>query len=143
MRPINHKLLPIIDDLYDALRWIAQEARAVKLSGTNLPQGSRLREALDAFDKATIKADATNLPAGDVGFKGDLHNVELQTLCKVAVRALPLLCRLGDFIGNGPINPNRPDSLGERCDVIGDLRDALAALGVPEDEMAPTRKVTS
>jgi hypothetical protein len=36
-------------------------------------------------------------------------------------RALPLLIRLGDFIGNGPIDPTRAESLGERCDLIGDI----------------------
>lgn len=40
-------------------------------------------------------------------------------------RALPLLVKLGDFIGNGPIDPNRPASLGERCDLVGDIHDAL------------------
>lgn len=40
-------------------------------------------------------------------------------------RALPLLVQLGDFIGNGPINADRPDSLGTRCDLIADMRAAL------------------
>ena len=33
--------------MYDALRWVSQEARAVVMSGTQLPAGSRLREALE------------------------------------------------------------------------------------------------
>jgi hypothetical protein len=40
-------------------------------------------------------------------------------------RALPLLERLGDFIGNGEIDPQRPGSLGERCDLIGDIKSHL------------------
>jgi hypothetical protein len=43
-------------------------------------------------------------------------------------RALPFLVKLGDFIGNGPIDHNRPDgraSLGSRCDLIGDIREFL------------------
>lgn len=41
------------------------------------------------------------------------------------VRTLPLLVQLGDHIGNGPIDPDRMDSHGQRCDLIGDIRDAL------------------
>jgi len=41
--------------------------------------------------------------------------------------SIPMLVRLGDFIGNGPENPRRPDSLGERCDLIGDIKDLLNA----------------
>jgi hypothetical protein len=40
-------------------------------------------------------------------------------------RVLPLLERLGDFIGNGEIDPSRTASLGERCDLIGDIKDYL------------------
>lgn len=36
-------------------------------------------------------------------------------------RALPMLVRLGDHIGNGSIDPSRPGSLGTRCDLIGDI----------------------
>lgn len=43
-------------------------------------------------------------------------------------RALPLLVRLGDFIGNGDVDPTRPDSLGVRCDVIEDARALLARI---------------
>lgn len=46
-------------------------------------------------------------------------------------RALPLLCKLGDFIGNGPIDPGNPESLGERCDTILALHAALDAPAVP------------
>jgi hypothetical protein len=45
-------------------------------------------------------------------------------------RTIPLLVRLGDFIGNGALNTDRPSSLGERCDVIGDARALLTRLGV-------------
>jgi hypothetical protein len=38
-----------------------------------------------------------------------------------------MLCRLGDFIGNGELDSTRPDSLGARCDLIGDIRDLLVA----------------
>jgi hypothetical protein len=44
-------------------------------------------------------------------------------------RALPMLVRLGDFIGNGPIDPTRRDSLGERCDLIRDIRRSLEIAG--------------
>jgi hypothetical protein len=40
-------------------------------------------------------------------------------------RALPMLIALGDFIRNGRIDPNRPGSLGERCDLILDIRRCL------------------
>ena len=45
---------------------------------------------------------------------------------EMLARAIPLLIRLGDFIGNGELS-QRPNSLGERCDLIGDIRRALAA----------------
>lgn len=45
-------------------------------------------------------------------------------------RALPMLIRLGDFIGNGDIDPNRADSIGARCDLIGDIKAKLGE--VPE-----------
>lgn len=38
-------------------------------------------------------------------------------------RAVPMLVKLGDFIGNGPITG--PDSMGERCDLIGEIRAIL------------------
>lgn len=38
--------------VFDALRWVAQEARAAKLTGVQLPAGSRLREALAALEQA-------------------------------------------------------------------------------------------
>jgi hypothetical protein len=41
-------------------------------------------------------------------------------------RALPLLVQLGDYIGNGPVDPARPDSLGTRCDLIGDIQQSLS-----------------
>lgn len=41
------------------------------------------------------------------------------------MRALPFLERLGDFIGNGPANPDRPNSLGARCDLMLDIRQTL------------------
>jgi predicted metal-dependent phosphoesterase TrpH len=117
--------------VYDALRWVAQEATALKMTGHALPDGSRLREALAALTEAY----AASADDGDERAMAALRDA--------AVRALPLLCRLGDFIGNGPVDPYNPDSLGERCDVIGALRGALAALGVPEGEMAPTRAATA
>ena len=40
-------------------------------------------------------------------------------------RCIPLLEQLGDFIGNGPLDPNNPGSLGERCDAILQARNAL------------------
>lgn len=41
-------------------------------------------------------------------------------------RTIPMLIRLGDFIGNGDVDTTRPDSLGVRCDLIGDIRAAIA-----------------
>lgn len=37
-------------------------------------------------------------------------------------RTLPMLERLGDFIGNGPEDPDRPGSHGQRCDLILDIK---------------------
>lgn len=36
----------------DSLRWVAQEAKALKNLGVLLPKGSRLREALEALETA-------------------------------------------------------------------------------------------
>lgn len=91
-----------------------------------------VRDALNAYAARDAKlADAYARTA--------MLSPEVMALCNAAVQALPLLCRLGDFIANGPVNPHNPKSLGERCDVIGALRDALSALGVAEGAMAPTR----
>jgi hypothetical protein len=60
-------------------------------------------------------------------------------LVQAALRALPLLVQLGDYIGNGPVDSSNPQSLGERCDVVEALRAALGALGVSESDMAPTK----
>lgn len=46
----------------------------------------------------------------------------LQTLLD---RALPLLEKLGDYIGNGHVNKNRKKSLGERYDLVLDIKNAL------------------
>lgn len=47
-------------------------------------------------------------------------------LLEALERTLPMLTRLGDFIGNGAIDATRPDSLGMRCDLILDIRAAIA-----------------
>ncbi len=52
-------------------------------------------------------------------------------------RALPLLVQLGDHIGNGPPDPNRPDTLGTRCDLIGDIHDWLDADQAPAVTVCP------
>ncbi len=36
-------------------------------------------------------------------------------------RAIPLLQLLGDYIGNGPLDASRADSMGVRCDLLGDI----------------------
>ena len=36
-----------------------------------------------------------------------------------------MLEQLGDFIGNGELDPKNPDSLGERCDLILNIKKAL------------------
>jgi len=41
----------------DALCWVAQEARALKMLGVIPPKGSRLREALSALDSAYAGPD--------------------------------------------------------------------------------------
>lgn len=46
-------------------------------------------------------------------------------------RVLPMLVQLGDYIGNGPIDPARADSLGARCDLIGDIGAYLHPDGEP------------
>jgi len=45
-------------NVVESLRWVAQEARAVKLAGVALPAGSRLREALSGLDTAFAKLQA-------------------------------------------------------------------------------------
>lgn len=50
---------------------------------------------------------------------------EIFKLEKFLERALPMLVRLGDFIGNGEIDQKREGSLGERCDLIGDIKEHL------------------
>lgn len=47
------------------------------------------------------------------------ETVQYQALLR---RALPMLERLGDFIGNGEPTPGRADSLGDRCDLILDIK---------------------
>ncbi len=42
-------------------------------------------------------------------------------------RAIPLLVLLGDYIGNGPIDESRMDSIGVRCDLLGDIHKLLEA----------------
>jgi hypothetical protein len=51
------------------------------------------------------------------------------TARELLARVLPQLERLGDYIGNGRIDPARAGSLGERCDLIGDIKDWLATTG--------------
>jgi len=43
--------------------------------------------------------------------------------------ALPMLVRLGDFVGNGP--KTGPESLGERCALILDIKSALEQTDIP------------
>lgn len=50
------------------------------------------------------------------------RDIELIALLE---RALPMLVRLGDFIGNGPTDDTRQESYGTRCDLIGDIKDAI------------------
>lgn len=59
----------------------------------------------------------------------DGYGAEIVALIDAAARALPLLERLGDYMGNGKIDVNRPGSLGERCDVLADLKQALRVVG--------------
>lgn len=48
-----------------------------------------------------------------------------ETAQSALAAALPLLILLGDYVGNGPDDPNNPVSLGVRCDAIGRVRKAL------------------
>jgi hypothetical protein len=50
-------------------------------------------------------------------------------------RTLPWLIRLGDFIGNGPIDPLRAGSLGTRCDLIGDIHAVLSEYTAVRDRL--------
>lgn len=47
---------------------------------------------------------------------------------QAVIEAIPLLVRLGNFIGNGDVDPSRPGSLGLRCDTIYDARTLLAKI---------------
>jgi hypothetical protein len=38
----------------DALRWVAQEAKAIQIMGVTLPKGSRLREALAVLEQTYL-----------------------------------------------------------------------------------------
>jgi hypothetical protein len=44
---------------------------------------------------------------------------------KLLRRCFTMLVLLGDFIGNGELDPVRVDSLGIRCDLIGDIKTSL------------------
>ena len=58
------------------------------------------------------------------GFRKDSMNESERRLLE---RALPFLVMLGNYIGNGDVDPSRPDSLGVRCDLIIDIKQALDA----------------
>lgn len=51
-------------------------------------------------------------------------------------RTLPMLVRLGDFIGNGDLDPTREGSLGSRCDLILDIKRHLDPALVGEERSA-------
>lgn len=53
--------------------------------------------------------------------------VHENALLKAAIRAVPLLVRLGNHEGNGDVDPANPESLGERCDVLLALKNAIDA----------------
>lgn len=50
---------------------------------------------------------------------------ELTVTRELLRHALPMLEQLGDFIGNGELDPKNADSLGERCDLILKIKKAL------------------
>ena len=52
-------------------------------------------------------------------------------------RALPLLVRLGDYIGNGPVDEKLAGSLGQRCDLILDIWNVLDSSQTLESEAKP------
>jgi len=76
--------------------------------------------------QATPPVDNRYVAEGCEKFTGENYVTSLQTLLD---RALPMLCKLGDFIGNGEIDKSREDSLGARCDLIGDIKNALKPTG--------------
>lgn len=56
--------------------------------------------------------------AQDRVFTLELENQRFRGLLQ---RAIPMLVKLGDFWGNGPVDSGREGSLGRRCDLIGDI----------------------
>jgi len=72
-------------------------------------------------------------------------SLALEEADALLVRVLPMLSRLGDFIGNGPLDSTRPDSLGTRCDLIGDIKDFLniETGGLTADERDAVRRRTA
>jgi len=61
---------------------------------------------------------------------------EVADLHALLARVLPMLVQLGDHIGNGPLDPQRADSLGVRCDLILDIKQALAGAKLAERGLA-------
>jgi hypothetical protein len=49
-------------------------------------------------------------------------------------RTLPMLVRLGNYIGNGSVDAARPGSLGTRCDLIGDIHTYLEGPAAAEED---------
>lgn len=79
----------------------------------------RIQAALDGDH-----TDPQALADLDEDIAGAIDAVEQERA--IVARVIPMLVQLGDYIGNGPIDPSRPGSLGTRCDLIGDLQALLA-----------------
>lgn len=54
---MNTTKIKVDANVFDALRWVAQEARAAKMAGDVDHKAGRLREALDALEKAYREAE--------------------------------------------------------------------------------------
>ncbi len=94
--------------------------------------GATAREGLVGL-YAIDRAEPNKYQGPGVGYAHSLADAKLAAaapeLYAALERCLPLLVQLGDFIGNGPINPNDPNSIGERCDAIDAARSALGKAG--------------
>lgn len=96
------------------------EEERVDGSEDQVKEIARLTEYADDLEASHAKARKEHAAELDA-----LHE-KLDAMRALLTRALPLLETLGDHIGNGPIDPNRRDSFGTRCDLILDIKEKLS-----------------